>query len=301
MRNLPIVRPGGKKHIAIARAVHDLLGENRLPSLLGLKDDTLHAVAVLDDIDTPRVKEHLDARLGDHLVHQVLGPFRIDGRLPMLTAGRTLRADIRPQGRRTDHELLANATRHQCPLAACLAAGSRKQDEDHSICEKPAQRTVPLHKCHLDTRPCGGDSRCETRRAAPHHDDIRLMENRHFTRRLEDLPILYERTRTIRQGMLKGKDVFAKPEVVRVADRTWRQPPGHGDVLVAKGCARGETCRTQSKFLQEFTLRDLHGFSPTLPLNYTINSIVWGLGGGDSAPNAAAVSRCFPQDDNRLD
>ena len=78
---LLVLRAGGGEHVAIARGVHDHLGEDGLAARFALQHDATHRIAVHDHIGHPAVEEHLHARFRHHFVHHHLGDFRIGGRV----------------------------------------------------------------------------------------------------------------------------------------------------------------------------------------------------------------------------
>ena len=141
MGNLPISATSGEEDVTVPRRIDNLLRKDGLRTLLGLERDAKHPVAVLYHIDAPRMEEHLDARFGNHRVHQVFRRLGINRWLPV----RRLDATQRPLcGLRTErdgalHELSANAARDKCPFPARLPARRREHDEDHAVCEEASQ------------------------------------------------------------------------------------------------------------------------------------------------------------------
>ena len=71
-------RTGAIGYVAVAGAVHDGLGQDGLPALLGLDDDALDGIPLLDDIGTENIHQHLDAGFFHDLPGEAFGTFGIN-------------------------------------------------------------------------------------------------------------------------------------------------------------------------------------------------------------------------------
>ena len=259
--DLTVVSAGGIEDVAVARAVDDLLGEDRLLALLGLEDDAHDLVALLDDVHAPAVEEHVDLLLGDHHVHQVLRALGVDRRLPvdLLNLLRTRLADIAAQGNRAIGELLRETARDQAPALAFETLRGAEHDQDHAVGEESAQRAIALDKGDLRTRAGGGNRGGESGGATANHDDVRLVENRNLPCGADDLAILHLTAGTILDRVAEREDVLAEPDVVRITHRTRRQGVLRLHKLVCRERRAHKGRATDAKTLQKLSLADVHG------------------------------------------
>ena len=260
VRDLPIVAAGLEEHVRIARAVHHLLGENRLAALLGLEHDAQHLVAVLDRIDAPGMEEHVDLRLGDHLVHEVLRALGIDRRLPVAMVLFADRARAHPvaQGSGAFGELRDQPLRDKSVFAGGLAVARGEHDQHHAVREEAAQRTVALDERHLRTSAGRRDCGSEAGRAAAHHHHVRLVKDRNLARRLQHLAADERAAGAVLDGVRKRKDVAPPRQVRRIADRARRQAAVHLDILVAQRDAADKPRPADAEALQKFAFGYLH-------------------------------------------
>ena len=225
---LAVIAAGAEQEIGIACRIDHLLRENRLPPLLGLENNALHLVPVLNDIHTPGMEEHLDSGLGDHPVHQVLGPFGIHRRLPVDVAVRPLRAivsNVAAERMRPIRKLRDKSSLDKPPLAVFVRRRA-EHDQHHAVGEKAAKRTIALDKRHFRSGACGGNRGREAGRTAANHHYIRFVEDRQLVGRLVYDAIPYEAARAIRHCMLKRKYLLRPGRNGRIADRTRRNLAG---------------------------------------------------------------------------
>ena len=218
MGDLAVLGASREINIAVARAVDDRLRQNRLHTLLGHEYDTADLITLLDYIDTPGVKEHIDLLLFDHTVHKILRAFGVDRRLHKIAFG-GLCTERRTEVLGAIHKLAADAARNDRKITAGLLAGRRKNDKNHAVREKTAERAVLLDERDLRARLRRGDRRCKTRTAAADDDNIGLVENRHFATGHHNLTALHERARTVLSRMLNRIDPLAETRIKRIADR----------------------------------------------------------------------------------
>lgn len=259
--DLAILGSGGEIDVAVARAVDNGLRENRLHALLGHEHDTADLVALLDHVDAPGVEEHVDLLLFDHAVHEILGAFGVDRRLhEVLFCG--LSAERRAEVLGAIHKLAADAARNDRKISAGFLAGRRKNDKNHTVREKTAERAVLLDKRNLRARLGGGDRRGETGTTATDNDDIGLMENRNLASGHHDLAALHERAGAVLGRMLNRIDPLSEARIQRIADRPGGQLLAGGDKFIAERSARNSGGSADTKTLEKLSLRNLHGKTP---------------------------------------